>query len=279
MVSSPVIALIGAGNMGGALLEGLIRHGYSAENLFASDPSEKKLSHYRDKFGIQTTIDNKKAISSANIVIFAIKPQLFAQISKELQMSLHQLQPLIISIAAGIRIQDIKRWLNISQEMTIVRAMPNMPAVIGEGATALYSETEQSSPLCQLAENLLSTVGIVRWVAEEALLDTITALSGSGPAYFYLMMEALEKAAVELGLPSQLAHTFTLQTVLGAAKMGMKMNIPFTKLREQVTSKGGTTEKGLAVLEENDIQNLLKKALEAAKLRAEELAKQLGEIV
>jgi pyrroline-5-carboxylate reductase len=275
MASFPIIAFIGAGNMGSSLIGGLIHHGHPSDRLWASDPSQEKLSDLHNHYHIHTTTDNTKVVEAADVVIFAIKPQLVAQVAQSLASTIQQHRPLVISIAAGVRVCNIKQWLEA--KVTIVRAMPNTPALIGYGATALYTNLETADYHRELAETIMKSVGIVKWLPEEALMDNITALSGSGPAYFFLMMEALENAAVDLGLPHDIAHTFTLQTVKGAAEMAGKMHKSFAELREQVTSKGGTTEKGVAILEEHNIRGLLKMTLQAAKLRSEELALPLGD--
>lgn len=274
----PTIALIGAGNMGRGLISGLFHHGHPSDKLWAADPSPEKLAELKASFSIHTTEDNHQAVQAADVVILAIKPQLMASVLSALAETMRVQKPLVISIAAGVRTQTIAHYLgsNINNDINIVRAMPNMPAVIGRGATGLYTAAQLTHQEKEWIEHILTAVGIVRWLSDEAQLDVVTALSGSGPAYFYLIFEALEKAAIELGLPQEIAHVFTLQTALGAAEMAGQTELPLSELRKQVTSKGGTTEKGLQVLAANHIDALFKAALEAAKNRAQELAKQSG---
>jgi pyrroline-5-carboxylate reductase len=272
-MTNPVIAIIGTGNMGHSLIAGLIKSEHPHDKLWAADPSEEKLAVLQEKFSIQVTTENKEAINNADIVILAVKPQLFFQVAQELTPVIKTRKPLIISIAAGIRITDIEKCLG--QDTAIVRAMPNTPAMIGCGATALFANSNVSHAQHNQAESILRAAGVVVWLEKENLMDVVTALSGSGPAYFFLIMEALQQAAVDLGLPEDTARLLTLQTALGSVRMCLESETPLTELRRQVTSPGGTTEKAIFVLEEHNIRGLLQKALHAAKQRSEELA--LGE--
>lgn len=266
----PTIALIGAGNMGSSLIGGLIKNGHPADKIWATDPASEKRQQIEDQFHIHTSDDNAKAVRAADVVIFAIKPQLFGKIALELTPQIQQRKPLVISIAAGIQINSMENWLG--KETAIVRSMPNTPALIGSGATALFANQHVSSDQHNLAESILRAVGVVVWVEKEALMDTVTALSGSGPAYYFLVMEAMQEAAEELGLPADIAKLLTQQTALGASRMAMESDHSVSELRRQVTSPGGTTEKALLSLEENNIREIFRKALQAAKLRSEELS-------
>ncbi|MFZ2314818.1 MAG: pyrroline-5-carboxylate reductase [Gammaproteobacteria bacterium] len=274
-MTTPTIAIIGAGNMGLSLIGGLIKDQHPPSHIIAADPSVEKLTQLEQRFSIKTTSDNKAAVIAADVVIFAVKPQYFANVAKELAPIMQDHHPLVISIAAGIRISHIQHWLG--DHIAIVRSMPNTPALIGCGATALYANDYVSAEQRNLAESMLRAVGITIWLEKEALMDTVTALSGSGPAYFFLMMESLQAAAEEMGLPTETARLLTLQTALGAARIAMESNSDLTELRQHVTSPGGTTEKAISVLEENNIRELFKKTLAAAKSRSEELAEILGE--
>lgn len=274
-MTMPTIAIIGAGNMGSSLIGGLINNGHPCDKIYATDSSKERLQTVAELFHIHTTHDNAKAVSAADVVIFAIKPQGFSEVVKEVKEVILQRKPLIISIAAGIRAESIQQWLD-NQEVAIVRAMPNTPALIGSGATALHANPFVSKEERSMAESILRAVGVVVWLEQPHLMDAVTALSGSGPAYFFLMMEALQQAAEELGLPYETARLLTLQTGLGAARMAIESGTNLSELRRNVTSPGGTTEKAVAVLEENNIRGLFKKALQAAKIRSEELADLLG---
>jgi pyrroline-5-carboxylate reductase len=272
-MTTPVITVIGAGNMGSSIIGGLINNGHPGDKLWATDTDEEKLAYLREKFHIQITSDNEHAARQADVLIFAIKPQLFAQVAPALSHAIAAHQPLIISIAAGIRETQIQHWLG--GKVAIVRAMPNIPAIIGCGATGLYANPYVTPDQRTRAESILRAVGVVVWLTHEELMDVVTALSGNGPAYFFLMMEALQEAGEELGLPNDIARLLTLQTALGAARMAIESSTSLTELRRNVTSPGGTTEKAISVLEENNIRGLFRKALHAAKLRSEELASML----
>lgn len=274
-MAASVIAFIGAGNMGSSLIGGLIQDGHPAKAIWAADPSQEKLQHLADHFSIHTTQDNIQAVKAADVVIFAIKPQLFIKVTTPLKDAIAEKKPLIISIAAGIREASIEHCLG--NHAAIVRAMPNTPALISCGATALHANQQVSHDQRNLAESILRAVGIVVWLEDESQMDLVTALSGSGPAYFFMFMEGLQEAAEQLGLPANVARMLTLQTALGSAKMALESDHSLTQLRHQVTSPGGTTEKGLEVLEQHLLKSILKSTLHAAKLRSEELATLLGE--
>ncbi|MHB1948877.1 MAG: pyrroline-5-carboxylate reductase [Gammaproteobacteria bacterium] len=268
-MTSATIAIIGGGHMGTSLLAGLIANHYASDKLWVADPETKKLLHLKTEFNIQTTTDNLVALQSADIVILAVKPQLLAKVCAQMQEIIHQKQPLVISIAAGVRVDSIQKWLG--GKTAIVRAMPNTPAMISCGATALFANKFVSANHHDLAESILRAVGVCEWVNDETLMDTVTALSGSGPAYFFLMIEALQNAAQELGLPAETARLLTLQTAFGAARMALESEFEVTELRKRVTSPGGTTEQAVRILEEKKIREMFKQALIAAKTRAEEL--------
>lgn len=274
-MNTAVISIIGAGNMGSNLIGGLIRNGYSPDKLWACDLNEEKLAVLKREFNIHTTTHNSEAVQAANVIIFAVKPQFFAQAAREAANVIQSTQPLVISVAAGIRVASIEHWLG--GEIAIVRAMPNTPALLGCGATALFANTRVTHARLNLAESILRAVGVAVWVPHEPMMDTVTALSGSGPAYFFLVMEAMQQAAEQLGLPPDTARLLTLQTAMGATRMAIESGSSLIDLRRHVTSPGGTTEKGVSVLEENNIRDLFMKTLEAAKLRSEELANILGE--
>lgn len=272
-MTTSVIAVIGAGNMGSSLLGGLTQHGHTVDNLWAADPSDEKLLALQNRFHVHTTTDNAKAVQMADVVIFAVKPQIFSQVASTLSSIIEQRKPLVISIAAGIRIPCIEDWLG--KGIAIVRAMPNTPALVGCGATTLCANAFATPTEQHLAELILRAVGVTIWIEDERLMDTVTALSGSGPAYFFLVMEALQHAAQQLGLPPETARILTEQTALGAARMAIESGQSLASLRQQVTSPGGTTEKAISILEANNVQGIFMEALQAAKLRSEELAENM----
>lgn len=269
------IAFIGAGNMANALISGLVADGVDAKNIWASDPSDKNLTALEQKCGIQTSCDNNAVVANADIVVLSVKPQIMKDICNEIAAAVSDFSPMVISIAAGIEIKNLTAWLG--SKTAIVRAMPNTPAFIKTGATGLFANENVTEDQKSVAEEIMRAVGVALWVDEEVQMDYVTALSGSGPAYFFRIMEAMEKSACELGLPAKTAHLLTLQTALGAAKLAMESNDTLATLREKVTSPGGTTEKGLAAMDASNIDDTINKTLAAANQRAAELAKEFGE--
>lgn len=268
-----VIAIIGAGNMGISLLGGLISKQFNPSNIIVTGTSEDKLHDIEEKWGVKTSTNNLAAASKADIIIFAIKPQIFSKVALELTQSIQQKKPLIISVATGITAASIQQWLGGG--ISIIRCMPNTPVVIGCGATGLYANTLVSEDQKQWADSILSAVGITLWVPREELIDVVTALSGSGPAYFFLFMEALQQAGEKLGLSSEDARTLTLQTAYGAAKLAQTSKKNLVELRKAVTSPGGTTEQAIKVLEKAHIREIMLNTLTAAHHRAIELSKEL----
>ena len=269
------ITFIGAGNMATALIGGLVQDNFPPESICASDINDKQLTFLEEGYGIKTCGDNKAAISNADVIVLSVKPQMMAEICRDLADSVKERQPLIMSVAAGIQVDSLCHWLG--DGAAVVRAMPNTPSLIKAGATGLFANKQVSEKQRQNAEKIMRAVGVALWVDDEKYMDVVTALSGSGPAYFFKIMESLEKAACELGLPPETARLLTLQTGLGAAKLAIESDDTLVALREKVTSPGGTTAKGVEALEQGNIEQLLKSTLQAASDRAVELAQQFGE--
>ncbi|WP_460188290.1 pyrroline-5-carboxylate reductase [Thiomicrorhabdus hydrogeniphila] len=268
------ICFIGAGNMAQSLIGGLIASGYDKQNIIASDPTQTSRNAITEKFGIKTFADNAQAVLQADIVVLAVKPQILEPVCQTIINSVKSKQPLIISIAAGIRSKDINRWLG--GQIAIVRTMPNTPALIQTGATGLFANDHVSNEQKSQAEHILRAAGITVWVNEESKLDAVTALSGSGPAYYFLFMEAMEQAGQQLGLDEKTAHILTLQTALGAAKMALESHQDFASLRQNVTSPNGTTEKAIQSFLADGLPETIAKAMQSAQHRAVELADELG---
>ena len=218
--------------------------------------------------------DNNHETLQQDVVVLSVKPQLMQIVCKQLAESENVAAPLYISIAAGIRTADIARWLGA--DVALVRCMPNTPALIQCGATALFANRSVNDSQKQLAEAILQAVGLSAWVAEEDLLDAVTAVSGSGPAYFFLLIEAMQKTAVALGLDHETASQLTLQTALGAARMASESSLTAEELRARVTSRGGTTAAAIASFELDHFHDNVSKALHAAYNRSRELADELG---
>jgi pyrroline-5-carboxylate reductase len=267
------ITFIGGGNMARSLIGGLLSNDVPTTSLRIADTHPQPLA--ATNFPVAVFQDNREAIADADVVVLAVKPQILAEVCKDLAAAIGREPPLFISIAAGVRISDIKRWLGC-ESLPVVRVMPNTPALVQSGASALFADPNVSQIQRELAENILRAVGLTLWLDNEDLIDTVTALSGSGPAYFFLLMEILENAAINLGLDAQNARLLTLQTAFGAAKMALESSEDAGMLRARVTSKGGTTECALGVLQSGDLQALFDKALQAARDRSMELAEQLG---
>ena len=268
------IVFIGAGNMAGALIGGLIADGMAPERILAADPSAGQCAALSAATGIRTLSDNVAAAAGAGTLVLAVKPQVLADVARELAPAVQEHRPLVISIAAGIRCDSLQSWLG--GEVALVRAMPNTPALVQSGATALYATPGVSGSQREQAESLLRAVGITCWLEDESLMDAVTALSGSGPAYFFLVMEALEEAARAQGLDAATVHLLTLQTALGAARMALESSDTPGTLRERVTSPGGTTERAIGVLKDGGLEALLARALDAARARSVELSRDLG---
>ena len=268
------IVFIGAGNMAGALIGGLIADGMAPDRILAADPSAEKCAALSAATGIRTLSDNVAAAANAGTLVLAVKPQVLAKVARELATTVQDRRPLVISIAAGIRCDSLQSWLGGGA--ALVRAMPNTPALVQSGATALYATPGVSGRQREQAESLLRAVGITCWLEDESLMDAVTALSGSGPAYFFQVMEALENGARAMGIDQATAHLLTLQTALGAARMALESSEPPGILRERVTSPGGTTEKALGVLRDGGLEALLTRALDAARARSVELSRDLG---
>ena len=270
-MTTAVIAVIGCGHMGNSLLNGLIKSGYPKNKIIGADPSQDKLDLIKKSLGIHVTQDNQEAASLADVLIFAIKPQFFKHVARSLSHIAQKKHFLIISVAAGIKEETIQHA--VGGQLAIVRTMPNMPALIACGITALYANQFVTPKQKNLAASIMRAVGDIIWIEDEQNMDIVTALSGSGPAYFFLIMEALENAAHELGLSKAVAHQLTIETALGSAYMAKTSQFSLVELRQQVASPGGTTEKAIQVFEELGLRDLFRKALEAAKLHAETLGK------
>jgi pyrroline-5-carboxylate reductase len=269
------IAFIGGGNMATSLIAGLIADGHDPRALIVSDPDGVKREALVERFGVRATEDNSTALRDAGLVVLCVKPQMAGPVCRGLSAAVGRQKPLIVSVMAGIREQSIQQWLG--GEVPLVRAMPNTPVMIQSGAIVLHATPEASPDQRDRAETLLRAGGLTRWVEREEEMDAVTALSGSGPAYFFLLMEILEQAGAELGLDSESARLLTIQTALGAARMAMESSDSPRELRERVTSPGGTTERALDVLETGGIRELVTRAVSAARTRSEELSKLLAE--
>jgi pyrroline-5-carboxylate reductase len=268
------IAFIGGGNMGRSLVGGLIADGVPAASLQVSEPDPGRRAGLQRDFGIRVTADNAAAASEAEVVVVAVKPQAMPGVARELARPLAGRDALAISIAAGIRNVDFARWLG--GDTPVIRAMPNTPALLGCGATVLCAGPGADLHHRELAEGILRAVGSVSWIEDEAHMDTVTALSGSGPAYFFLLAEAMADAAASQGMAPELARLLAVETALGAARMAIESDEDIAALRLRVTSPGGTTEAAVNALEAGGFRELVGGALASAASRSRELAEQFG---
>jgi pyrroline-5-carboxylate reductase len=267
------IAFIGGGNMATSLAGGLIAAGFEPASILVAEPELQQRETLNRQLAVAVTDNNLETLQQ-DVVVLSVKPQLMQIVCKQLAESDNVAAPLYISIAAGIRTADIARWLGA--DVALVRCMPNTPALIQCGATALFANRSVNDSQKQLAEAILQAVGLSAWVAEEDLLDAVTAVSGSGPAYFFLLIEAMQKTAVALGLDRDTASRLTLQTALGAARMASESGLTAEELRARVTSRGGTTAAAIASFELDHFHDHVSKALHAAYNRSRELADELG---
>lgn len=268
------ITFIGGGNMATSLISGLISTGYPGSNINVTEPDKDKGATLSRQFGIQSFTDNNLAIEQSEIIVLAVKPQVMQEVCKDIAKQVQINKPLVISIAAGLLSKDIERWLG--GNISMVRCMPNTPSLLNCGATGLFANENVSDEQKLQADAILATAGINVWVDQESLLDAVTAVSGSGPAYYFLFMEAMQDAAKKLGLNDEQAELLTQQTALGAARMAVESDDNAATLRAKVTSKGGTTEQAINTFEENHLQDIVMQAMQAANDKAIELAELLG---
>jgi pyrroline-5-carboxylate reductase len=242
--------------------------------VVVADPSPEQLQKLVRDYGVKTAADNASAVQGAEVVVLAVKPQQMRAVALGLAPHMAEAHPLLISVAAGIPHAALARWFG--PRIPVIRTMPNRPALNGFGATGLFAPANVGAANRALAEMIMAAVSATVWVEHESQMDTVTALSGSGPAYFFLFMEALEAAAHERGLPSDVAHQLTLETAFGAAQMARQSTESLATLREQVTSKGGTTAAALAVLDAAGLRAIVAHAVAAADRRSAELAAEYG---
>jgi pyrroline-5-carboxylate reductase len=267
------IAFIGGGNMARSLIGGLVHNGVSVHNVSASEPNTELREALARDFGIATHASNADAARYANVLVLSFKPQVMKSVCEGLRETVQLTHALIVSIAAGITIDQLDRWLG--GNVSIVRCMPNTPALIGAGATGLCANARVTSAQRALAQGIVDAVGLSRWIDDESAMDTVTALSGSGPAYFFLLVEALEEAAVAQGLPRDAARELAAQTCLGAGRMLRESDVDAAELRRRVTSPNGTTQAALESFAADKFTDIVARAVAAAKKRGGELSKQM----
>jgi pyrroline-5-carboxylate reductase len=265
------ITFIGGGNMAKALISGLVKRGYSPSKMHVVELNKRLCTELHNEFGVRAGTELAEAVAHGEAVILAVKPQNLQEVALQLAPVLQG--QLVISIAAGIRTQDLSRWLGTHN---IVRCMPNTPALIRHGVTALYAMPAVKPEQCNHAESILSSVGSTLWLDDEALLDAVTAISGSGPAYVFYFIEAMQQGAFELGLDEAQARQLVLDTFLGASKLAESSNEDVATLRARVTSKNGTTERAILSMDSNQVKMDIVAAIHAAAERSKEMGDDLG---
>ena len=268
------LAFIGGGNMGRAIIGGLVAQGGDAARIVLADPVASAREHLQAQHGIQVLSSNRLAVARADTIVLAVKPQQMREVALEIAPALAGRNPLVISIAAGITTTSLGAWLGPG--LALVRAMPNTPALIGRGITGLYATPTVGAAGHHTAEELLRAIGSVVWVPDESALDAVTALSGSGPAYFFRFIECLERAGISLGLDPATARQLALETAAGSTELARRSPLDPATLRAQVTSKGGTTERALQEFEAAGFESMVHRALSAAAARAQELSREFG---
>lgn len=274
MKNTTTIGFIGAGNMAYAIISGLINNDFSADNIKISDTNESLLSLRKKEFNLEVFTDNSELVRHCDVIVLAVKPQMLSSVCQLLKQALNS-NTLIISIAAGVRVHDIDRWLG--GDCAIVRTMPNTPALLNQGVTGMFANERVSDAQKELATSILNSVGQSLWVTDEVMLDAVTALSGSGPAYFFLMIESMSKAGVALGLDEKTAQSLSIQTALGASMMASVSDESPRNLRANVTSPNGTTQAAIESFQDQNFDMIVAHAMRAAFDRASQLAAELSD--
>ena len=274
MENKTVIGFIGVGNMAYALIKGLLNNGFDANQINISDPNEELLLNRESELKVTTYSNNTSLLSNSDIIFFAVKPQVLSSVCLELK-GVVKSKHLFVSIVAGIRSSDINRWLG--GNFALIRTMPNTPALFQSGVTGLFANEVVDNEQKSLVESILSSVGECFWVNEEKLIDAITAISGSGPAYFFLLMESMKQAGMALGLDEETANSLSIQTAYGASLMANKTGKDSRTLRTEVTSPNGTTQSAIESFQDQNFEGIVANATRAAYDRARELSNELGD--
>ncbi|GHB15338.1 pyrroline-5-carboxylate reductase [Salinicola rhizosphaerae] len=269
------IVFLGAGNMASAIFGGMLKGGYPADAILATSRTQARRESIEAEYGIRTTADNGVAVAEADVVVLAVKPQMMRELCESLREAFQARRPLVVSVAAGLDAATLDDWLGGG--LAVIRCMPNTPSLVGEGVSGLYANGKVSDDQRRLTTQLFEPVGLVEWVDDERLIDAVTAISGSGPAYFFLFIESLEAAGVDLGLPQESARRLALQTAFGAAKMARQSEFDPAELRRRVTSPNGTTERAIRTFEAAGLAQIVDDAAQACAERARELSQELSQ--
>ena len=268
------IGFVGGGNMAQAMIGGLVGNKVSAANIMVADPEQTQRELVASRFGVRVMSDNSELASKVDVLVLAVKPQVLAGVARDLAAATQANKPVIVSVVAGIQASSIQTWMG--GNVAVVRAMPNSPCLVRQGITALHANALTSNEQRGLAQQILEAVGTVIWLEREELMDAVTAVSGSGPAYFFLFMEAIEQCARRMGLPMEVAWALTLHTGVGAARMALESGQDLAQLRKNVTSPGGTTAAALAIFEQAGLRDIVDRALNGARERGSEIALEFG---
>ena len=271
-MTAPTIGFIGAGNMATSLIGGMLQNSFKPSQILASDRDSEQLQRLNRQFGIATSTDNDQLAADCDVLVLAVKPQVMQAVCAALP-SQRKPGQLVISIAAGITCASLANWLGVGTPL--VRCMPNTPALRGQGVSGLYAVSQVSTEQKKLTESIMNAVGISLWLEQEAQIDAVTAVSGSGPAYFFYLMEAMTEAGEKLGLPREVAERLTLFTALGAADMAVHSDVDPAELRRRVTSPNGTTEQAINSFTRDDLPGMVARAMQAAAERSAELSREL----
>jgi len=268
------IGFIGAGNMAGAIIGGLVKQGFNPQDIFASNRNQEKLNNLKTSFGIQTCENNQDLIAQTDAIVLSVKPQGMKVLCDDIKASVQTNNSLVISVAAGLEISTIEQWLG--GNLAMIRCMPNTPSLVQTGASGLFANTQTSQTQKDFAQQLFDAVGISAWVGNEYDIHAVTAIAGSAPAYYFLFMQAMMEAGVKQGLTEQTARDLTVQTALGAAKMMHTSDESAESLRKKVTSPGGTTEQAILNFQKNQLSDIVDEAMQACADKSVELSKVLA---
>ena len=260
--------------MASAIIGGMLDNGFRANSIWVSAPDDAHLQTIKRQFGVSVTTDNRHCAQQAEIVVLAVKPQVMRKVCEDIAPVVQNTRPLVVSIAAGLEAGTLDQWLGGG--LPLVRVMPNTPSLVGKGAAGLFANSQVSASQRSAVESMFSSIGTALWVDKESLLHAVTGLSGSGPAYFFLMLEALEEAATEAGIEAKTARALAIQTMAGAAEMAARSEHDPGQLKRNVMSPGGTTEQAINTFEEGGMRDLVRKAYRAAYERSEKMAKELA---
>lgn len=267
------IAFIGCGNMAVSMIQGLINTGYPKEKIWGTSRKVERINHLRENLEINATQDNVEAAETADVLVLAVKPQQMQALAKQIAPIVQKNKPLVISVAVGISTSMLVKWLGEREtaEISVVRSMPNTPSLISAGASGLFANKFVSEEQREFAESMHRAVGVAIWLEKEELISAVASVSGSGPAYIFYVIEAMQNAGVKLGLTTEQSKLLALQTAVGASKLALESDEDVAELRRKVTSPNGTTEQAIKTFDEMKLSAIFDKAMQAASHRANEL--------